>query len=424
MLKSKRAGIPAATALVVANMIGTGVFVSLGYQLLDFHSAPPILFLWVLGGLVALCGALCYSELARRLPKSGGEYHFLGAIFHPSLGFMAGLLSAIAGFAAPTAITALAMGAYLNKALPNIDARTAAAVVIVIGAAAHGLSSKTSGRVQIVATSLKLLLIATFLIAAICVPGSGDIRWSFDAQEDIPQVLSPMFAGAAFYVFYAYSGWNAAVYGLEEWHRPELTVKRALVGGTMVVTVLYVGLNMAFLKAAPIDDLKGVDEVGYVAAQAMFGVQTGQVISAFFAVGLFASVSALIWAGPRVLGTMAKDIPLLRPFGSSGEIPLRALAFQAILALVLVFSGSLNSLITYTQTGLTLCTFLTVAGLLVLGRAEKIQRRILLPALIFLAVTGSVIVRMFMNGWGPATIGLMTAIACAALWFPLKRYTR
>src|SRR5690606_8937035 len=145
----KRAGIPAATALVVANMVGTGVFISLGYQLLDFDSAPPILFLWALGGLVALCGALCYAELARILPRSGGEYRFLGSIYHPAAGFMAGLLSAISGFAVPTAITALAMGAYLSAALPTVDARWAAAAVIAVGSAAHGLSSKTSGIVQV-----------------------------------------------------------------------------------------------------------------------------------------------------------------------------------------------------------------------------------------------------------------------------------
>ncbi|WP_193210761.1 amino acid permease [Luteolibacter marinus] len=424
MSKSNRAGIPAASALVVANMIGTGVFVSLGYQLLDFHSAPPILFLWLLGGLVALCGALCYAELARHLPKSGGEYHFLGAIYHPSLGFMAGLLSAIAGFAAPTAITALAMGAYLNKALPWIDATAAAAVVIVIGAAAHGLSASTSGRVQVVATTLKLLLITVFLVATCVIPGKGDIRWSFDAAEDLPQVLSPMFAGAAFYVFYAYSGWNAAVYGLEEWNRPERTVKRALVGGTLLVTALYVGLNMAFLKAAPVEALKGKEEVGHVAAQAMFGDQAGQVISGLFATGLFASVSALLWAGPRVLGAMARDLPALRFFYSPGEVPLKALAFQAILALVLVGSSKIDSLMTYTQTGLTLCTFLTVAGLFKIGRGGRIPRITYLPALLFVAVTGFVIVRMFMHGWGPATIGLLTAAVCAGLWFPLQRFSR
>ena len=378
----------------------------------------------MLGGVVALCGALCYAELARRLPRSGGEYHFLGTIFHPSLGFMAGLLSAIAGFAAPTAITALAMGAYLHKAVPGIDARVAAAAVILIGAAAHGLSSKTSGRVQVAATSLKLLLIAMFFGAAFLAPGKGDIRWSFDAVEDIPQVLSPAFAGAAFYVFYAYSGWNAAVYGLEEWHRPERTVKRALVGGTLLVTALYVGLNMAFLKAAPVAALAGKEEVGYVAAQAMFGEDTGRMISGLFAVGLFASVSALLWAGPRVLGAMARDVPALGFFSSTGEVPKKALGFQALLALVLVFAGKIDSLITYTQTGLALCTFLTVLGVFVVARSGQISRGIFFPALIFLAVTGFVILRMFLNGWGPATIGLLTALVCAGLWFPLQRRTR
>ncbi len=420
MPSRKRAGTPAATALVVASMIGTGVFVSLGYQLVDFHSAPPILFLWVLGGVVALCGALCYAELAQRLPKSGGEYHFLGTIYHPALGFMAGLLSAIAGFAVPTAITALAMGAYLHKAAPGIGARWAAAVVIVIGAAAHGLSSKTSGRVQVAATALKLLLILVFLVGVCFAPGKGDIRWAFVAGEDIPQILSPMFAGAAFYVFYSYSGWNAAVYGLEEWHEPGRTVKRALLGGTLLVTLLYAGLNAAFLKAAPAADLRGEIEVGHIAAKALLGEGASRVISGLFAVGLFASVSALLWAGPRVLGAMARDLPALRFLSPGGEVPLKALGLQAALALALVFAGEIDWLLNYTQTGLALCTFLTVLGLLVHGKGSGLSPGIVGAALIFLAVTGFVIMRMFLLGWGPAMVGLMTALVCAALWFPLQ----
>lgn len=420
----RRAGIPAATALVVANMVGTGVFISLGYQLLDFNSAPPILLLWVLGGLIALCGALCYAELARIMPRSGGEYRFLGSIYHPAAGFMAGLLSAISGFAVPTAITALAMGAYLSAALPAVEPRWAAAAVIVVGAAAHGLSSKTSGVVQVVSTLLKIALILVFLGAACIAPGKGDIRWAFDAARDFPQISSPAFAGAAFWVFYAYSGWNAAVYGLEEWDRPDRTVKRALIGGTLFVTLLYVGLNVAFLKAAPVEDLRGREEIGHIAASVLFGEGAGRAVSGLFALGLFASVSALLWAGPRVLGAMARDVQALGFFRSRGEVPLKALIFQAALALALVFAGEIEWLLTYTQTGLTLCTFLAVLGLFVARGKNRIAPTVTAAALIFLAVTGFVIVRMFLLGMGPATVGLLTALFCAALWFPIQRFQK
>ncbi len=414
-------GIPAATSLVVANMIGTGVFVSLGFQLVDFHSAPAILLLWLVGGIIAMCGALSYATLARELPRSGGEYHFLGTIYHPSLGFMAGLLSAIVGFGVPTAITALALGGYLNRALPAIPANAAAVAVILIGAFAHGLSARTSGKVQLCSTLLKLLLIALFLISAMVLPGKGDIRWSFVPSEDLAQIAKPAFATAVFWVFYSYSGWNAAVYGLEEWHRPDRTVRLSLIGGTLLVTALYIGLNAAFLAAAPVAELKGEQEIAHVAAAALFGPQAGRVISGLFALGLFASVSALLWAGPRVLGAMARDIRALRFFTSGGEVPLRPLAFQAMFAIVMVLTGKMEDLVTYTQTGLTLCTFLSVLGLLLMkhkGYLVRVSEWV--PALIFVAFTGFVIVRLFFEKPWPAAAGILTAAACASLWFCLQ----
>jgi APA family basic amino acid/polyamine antiporter len=422
--KSTALGIPAATALVVANMVGTGVFVSLGYQLVDFKSGPVIVVLWLTGGIIALCGALCYAELARQLPRSGGEYHFLGAIYHPSLGFMAGLLSAIVGFAVPTAITALAMAGYLARALPWIPPRGAAITVILLGAMAHGLSGRTSGRVQLAMTLLKLLLIGLFLISAAFLPGDGDIRWKPQVPEDISMVLQPAFATAVFYVFYSYSGWNAAVYGLEEWQQPDRTVTRSLLGGTLLVTVLYVGLNVAFLKAAPVAALSGEREIAHVAAESLFGDEIGRLISGLFALGLFASVSALMWAGPRVLGAMGRDIRALRFFSNHGGIPHRSLGLQAALAIALVVAGDFEFLISYTQTGLTLCTLLSVLGLIVMkSKGRQIRRSTLAPALIFVGFTGYMIVRMLSAEPAAAAAGILTAIICALLWFPLQRYS-
>jgi basic amino acid/polyamine antiporter, APA family len=418
-------GISAATSLVVANMIGTGVFVSLGYQLVDFHAAPPIMMLWLFGGVIALCGALSYSALAELLPRSGGEYHFLGAIYHPSLGFMAGLLSAIVGFGVPTAITALAMGGYLSKAMPSIPPRGAAAVVILLGALAHGLSARTSGRVQFCSTALKLLLIGIFLVAALVLPGKGDIRWHLVPAEDFAQVLRPAFATAIFYVFYSYSGWNAAVYGLEEWREPGRTVKRSLIIGTLLVTALYLGLNAAFLAAAPVAALTGEREIAHVAATELFGAQAGRAVSGLFAAGLFASVSALLWAGPRVLAAMGRDNRALRFFAPAGEVPLHALIFQTLLALALVVAGDFEFLVTFTQTGLSLCTFLTVLGLVILKwRGRMVAASSLVTALIFVAFVGFVIVRLFHSDPLPAVAGIVISLACAALWFPIQRFSR
>jgi APA family basic amino acid/polyamine antiporter len=403
-------------------MIGTGVFVSLGFQLVDFHSAPPIMMLWLIGGVIALCGALSYSALVTHLPRSGGEYRFLGEIYHPSLGFMGGLMSAIFGFAVPTAITALAMGGYLSKAWPAISPRMAAAVVILLGTFAHALSARTSGRVQLFSTILKLSLIGLFLAAVMIFPGKGDIRWHPILSEDLPQMTRPAFATGIFYVFYAYSGWNAAVYGLEEWNEPGKTVKRSLVGGTLLVMVLYIGLNAAFLVAAPVAALSDQREIAHVAAEALFGPKIGRIVSGLFALGLFASVSALLWAGPRVLGVMGRDIRVLKFFAPNGGIPIRSLCFQSLFAIVLVLAGNFEFLITFTQTGLTLCTFLSVLGLLILKfRGRVVPASSLAPALIFIAFTSFVIVRLFAADPLPAACGIVTALICMLAWFPLRK---
>ncbi len=411
-------------------MVGTGVFTSLGFQLVDLDSAPQILFLWLLGGLIALCGALCYAEVAAALPRSGGEYHFLGTLYHPSLGFMAGLVSATAGFAAPTAITALAFGEYLHETLPALPVKSAAAAVILAGSLAHAVGTRTSARVQVAATVLKLALIAVFIGAAWWLPGKGDIRWSVDLAADSRSVLQPAFAVALLFVFYSYTGWNAAVYGLEEWERPERTVRRALVGGTLIVGALYVGLNASFLHASPVAELRGKVQVGHVASVSLFGPQAARVVSGLFALGLFASVSALLWAGPRVLGAMGRDLPALRFFAPTREVPHAALAFQAGLALLLVFAGTFRDLITLTQIGLTLSSALVVGGCFLLRyRRPDLPRPVKiplfpLPPLIFLAMSGFVVVRSVIADPAPTLTGIGIAAAVTLLWFPLQRCSR
>lgn len=404
-------------------MVGTGVFTSLGYQLPTLTSGPQILFLWLLGGIIALCGALCYATVAKALPRSGGEHHFLGEIYHPALGFMAGLLSTIVGFAAPTALSAIAFGEYLHKALPGIPVTASAIVVILLGTAAHAFSATTSARVQVAATTLKLLLIAAFLVAAAMLPGKGDIRWEFEPSTDIAAIFHPAFAISLFFVFYAYSGWNAAVYGLEEWDRPERTVHRSLIGGTLVVTVLYIALNAAFLHAAPVDALRGETAVGEIAARSMFGSAAAGPIAMLFALGLFASVSAQLWAGPRVLAAMGRSTPALSFLTPKSDAPVLALGIQSLLALAFVLLTTFRDLVNYTQTGLTLCTMLTVAGLFSLRKKlpSATLWKLALPATIFLAMTTFAIVRSVKAEPKTTLLGLATAGICALLWFPLHR---
>lgn len=417
-----------AAALVVSSMVGTGVFTSLGYQVRDIPSGPGILLVWALGGLVALCGALSYAELAGALPRSGGEYHFIGRLYHPSLGWTAGVLSAVVGFAAPTALAALALGSYAHRAFPQVPAVTAAAVSLVLVTCGHLLTLKASAWLQTVSTVLKIALILGCILVAFLKTGQGDIRWEIQPRADLEIIANPAFAVALLFVFYAYSGWNAAVYLLEELEDERRTVSRALVFGTLLVMGLYVLLNAAFLKAAPVADLAGVTEVGHVAAQALFGQEAARWFSGLLSLGLVATVSALVWAGPRVLHVMGRDFHFLRTLAAKNRhgIPVAATLILSGLALVLVLTGNFGQLLTYTQFALTLCAFLTVFGIFIVRRrpaAEGAFRCPLypLPPLLFLAMTGFVMVRSLVAEPGPTLAGMATVLFAWLCYFPLRK---
>lgn len=425
---STKIGTLPAVALVVSSMVGTGVFTSLGYQVRDIPSGPGILLVWVLGGLVALCGALSYAELAGALPRSGGEYHFIGRLYHPSLGWTAGLLSAVVGFAAPTALAALALGSYVHRALPQVPASAAAVVALVAVTGGHLLTLKTSARLQTVATALKLMLILGFIVAAFLKTGHGDIRWEIRPRSDFEIISQPAFAVALLFVFYAYSGWNAAVYMLEELEDERRTVARSLVCGTLLVMGLYVLLNAAFLKAAAVADLAGVTEVGHVAAQALFGEGAARWFSGLLALGLVATVSALVWAGPRVLHVMGRDFHFLRILAARNlhGIPVAATLILSGMALVFVLTGDFSQLLTYTQFALTLCAFLTVFGIFIVRRRPAREGAFRcplypLPPLVFLAMTGFVMVRSLVAEPGPTLAGMATVLLAWLCYFPLRK---
>lgn len=417
-----------AMALVVSSMVGTGVFTSLGYQVQDIPSGPGILLVWLLGGLVALCGALSYAELAAALPRSGGEYHFIGRLYHPSLGWTAGLLSAVVGFAAPTALAALALGSYAHRAFPAVSPAAGAVVGLVAVTLGHLHTLKVSVRLQTISTALKLILILGFIGVAFFNKGHGDIRWEIRPQADLAMIATPAFAVALLFVFYAYSGWNAAVYMLEELNDERQTVSRSLVYGTVLVMLLYVLLNAAFLRVAPVADLAGVTEVGHVAAQAIFGEGAARWFSGLLSLGLVATVSALVWAGPRVLNVMGRDFYALKILAAKNRhgIPVSATLILSGIALGFVLLGDFSQLLTYTQFALTLCAFLTVLGVFIVRRMPPREGAFRcplypLPPLVFLAMTGFVMIRSLVAEPGPTLAGMATVLLAWLLYFPLRR---
>src|SRR6266567_1103476 len=232
-------GFVTACSIVIANIIGTGIFTSLGFQLPEIHSGFALLMLWVVGGITALCGALCYGELSASLPRSGGEYHFLSKIYHPALGFMAGFVSATVGFAAPIALAAMAFGKYFRGVFDFGSPALLSFAVVWLVALFHFKNLQVGSAFQNFSTLIKLLLIGALIAAGLFVHPKQPIYF-LPSRGDTTLIFGASFAVALVYVMYSYSGWNAAVYISGEIKRPEKNVPRSLLIGTGMVIVVYV----------------------------------------------------------------------------------------------------------------------------------------------------------------------------------------
>lgn len=355
-------------SIVVANMVGTGVFTSLGFQVLDIQSGFALLMLWVVGGIIALCGALSYGELAAAMPRSGGEYHYLSKIYHPALGFLSGWVSATVGFAAPTAAAALALEQYAASVWPGLPPKLLAVSVVLLLTLVHGISSRAGSRLQVAVTAIKVAVLVGFIGVGLVVATPQPLAFVPQGPADWSVLLSPAFAVSLIFVSYAYSGWNAAVYLTGEIDHPQRNLPRILLTGTALVLVLYVALNFIFLYSTPISALKGQVEVGFVAATSLFGSGGGRLMGGLIAALLVSTISSMIFAGPRIVQVMGEDLPALRFLAkrSAAGVPVRALLFQLALTLLFVLESSFAQVVVYAGFILTLFTFLTVLGLFVL----------------------------------------------------------
>ncbi|RPD46458.1 amino acid permease [Hymenobacter sediminis] len=355
-------------AIVVANMVGTGVFTSLGFQVVDIRSGFALLMLWGVGGVIALCGALSYGELAAALPRSGGEYHYLSRIYHPAVGFLSGWVSATVGFAAPTALAAMALGRYAQSLWPEVSPSALSVGVVLALALVHSSSRQAGSKFQVLVTAIKVLVLAGFIGAGLLVAKPQAIEFVPRGASDWQQLLSPAFAVSLVYVSYAYSGWNAAVYLTGEVDQPQRNLPRILLLGTGMVLLLFVGLNFVFLYSTPISKLSGQLEVGFVVATELFGPAAGRLMGGAIAVLLISTVSSMIFAGPRIVQVMGEDLPTLRPLAklSVNGIPVRATIFQTALTLLFILTATFEQVLLYAGFVLSLFTFLSVLGLFVL----------------------------------------------------------
>jgi APA family basic amino acid/polyamine antiporter len=354
-----------ATAIVVADMVGVGVFTSLGFQVTDIKSGFSLLLLWVVGGIVAICGAFCYAELAAMLPRSSGEYNFLRRIYHPAFGFVAGWLSATVGFAAPIALAAMAFGIYFKSIIPGAPPLLLGFGITWLAALVHLCGVKFGGAYHNAWTALKLALIVVFIVAGFAFGDSQAISFAPSAA-DLGYIGGAPFAISLVFVMYSYSGWNAATYIGGELRDPARNLPRALFAGTAIVIVLYVLLNAVFLATTPMPELAGQIDVAIVAGTHVFGGLGGRIVGAVICLGLISSISAMTWIGPRVTMTMGEDIPLLRPFSRKSKqgVPAIAIVFQLLVSNLLLLTQSFEAVLDFIQFSLAFCSFFTVLGLI------------------------------------------------------------
>jgi len=358
-------------ALVMANMIGTGVFTSLGYQVGTLPSGFAILLLWLLGGVVAICGAMTYAEIATTLRRSGGEYYYLSKTMHPLVGFLAGWVSALVGFAGAISAVALAIGEYASQWF-GFPVKVIAMSAIILVAAIHLCGVRTGGTAQLILTGIKVSLIAFFCVAPafLAYPNSG-ISF-FPTPADWRLIASPGFMTSLVYVIFAYTGWNAAAYVAGNMQNPVKNVPRALLLGTVSVTVIYLALNAMFLSVASFDELHNKNDIGNVVAFILFGPTIGAAFSLLFSLALLSTLSAMTIAGPRVIEAMGQDYPRLGFFNRHNRfaMPHRAILFQSGWAITLVLISSFQEIIQYISVSLSVFSMLTVLSVFRLRKSH------------------------------------------------------
>lgn len=432
--------------LVVSNIVGAGIFVTPGLVFAYLPSPLPFLGIWLAGGLLALAGALCYAELAAMNPRSGGEYLYIRQAFGPLAGFLSGWTSFVAGFSGAVAAAAVGFAVYLGRLIPlagdasplveaslgplsiGVSPRSLVAVAVISAFTIIHLRGLGPGR--LVQNALAILSVAT--LVGLVVAGF----WRSSAPA-LTMGLAPQASSASgiflalILVMFTYSGWNAAAYVTEEIRDPGRNILRALVPGTILVIVLYLGLNALYLRALPASSLAGNLAVGDGAAQALFGDPGTLIVTPLVLLALASSISAMVITGPRVYFAMARDESFPRPFGRVSEgarVPAFAIAAQGAWSCVLVLSGTFEQLLTYTGFAVVLFAGIAVLGLFVLRRhAPAADRPFRVPGYpfvpaVFVAASAAMVIHAIWRAPGPSLAGVLcVAGGIPVFWWSSRR---
>jgi APA family basic amino acid/polyamine antiporter len=423
-------------------MIGTGVLTTSGFTTLSVGSNQLMLTLWVLGGVIAACGALTLCELAAAMPRSGGDYVYLYETYGPLAAVLSGWVSFLIGFGGPIAASSAAAAKYLIAPFDLVPGSTGtlegllATAAIVVFAAIHCVGRSATVRAQAAMTAVKLVILVGLALALLL---AGDARWSNLADRPpMTPKLGLAMASSLVFIAYAYTGWNGAAYIAGEVDRPQKRMPRAILLGTAIVTLLYLALNLGYALALSADDIgkivattgraDAVAPIAEIAVGRLYGSRVSGPLSVAIGLTLLASVSAYILTGPRVAYAMARagQCPAwagrLSPrFGT----PVAATVLQVIWALVLLWTASFEKLLVYSGLGLAVFSMLTVSAVFVLRRRRPdLARPFRTPGyplvpLFYLVATGILVVAVLrerpVEGWA-AVVTVLVGIPVYRLW--------
>ncbi len=375
-------GFYTATILVIANMVGTGIFTTSGFVIKELGSPTAMLLCWMAGGVFALCGALCYGELGSRYPQAGGEYVYLKETFGKGMGFLSGWISLVVGFSAPIAAAAIAFAIYLFQMLSiaakppltipimgipvvSISLQSLVAIgIVILFSVVHYHSLKVGSRVQNLLTLFKITIVVAFISAGFLSDNGTAANFMLESKSS--DGFAEKFAVSLIFVSFAYAGWNASAYIGGEIQNPGRNIPLSLLVGTVIVTGLYLLLNVIYIYALTPAQMSGSVDVGARAAISLFGKNVSKFVSGAIALGLLSVLSAMIMTGPRVYYAMSKDkifFEFFAKISKTRHTPAHSIFLQAGIAIVLIITASYEKLLIYIGFTLSLFAMLTVAGL-------------------------------------------------------------
>ena len=440
----RKLGLFPATNIVVANMIGAGIFTTSGLLMSGLNDPVLMLILWAVGGIIALCGALSYGELGAAMPGAGGEYLFLSKLYHPIFGFLSGWVSFIVGFSAPIAASALGFSEYFTRAVPDfsiwiqnnglmgpeLTKKVLAVSVILIFTFIHYRGIKYGARIQNALTLLKILLIVILLTAGFS-SGKGDL--SNFAEGGI---LQSGLAGwktiglSLMWIMFAYSGWNASTYLGAEIKNPTRNLPGSLIVGTVIVLILYLGINILYVYGINPEEMKGVISVGGLAMGNLFGKSAEILFSILISFALFSSLSAFIIIGPRVYYSMAKDGLFFKSVASihkKFQVPSNSILLQCLIAVILVLSGTFEQVLTYMGFALGIFPVLTVLGVWRLRKKNPGAMRIMgfpITQVVYISAGILILFLSFLERPFESSIALLTVLIGIPFYFIFKKTNR